>query len=320
MNHFYRVILPIAALVISHGTLSAADTVELKQRWIAGKMYYQTMQTTQTSSFAVAGQNMEQSVTTTMEISQAVRPQADGKGKRMTLKYERVAMEMSLSGQKMGFDSSKPNEGNDPLGLSKTLGGMVGKDLQILLNEKDEITGIENYDDFIKQLAASPVPGMDMSKMFSKDSITQMMKGQALQSLPNHPVKAGDTWPFTTNVELPQLGKVGIAGTYTLKGMGSFEGNPVAQIDADAKISMDFSGATGAQPGVSQLAQLGMKVENGSLKGTIQFDPKLGVARDTQMTQELTMTMKNPTDPSAKITVPIKQNIEMKLTKIEDVK
>jgi hypothetical protein len=30
--------------------------------------------------------------------------------------------------------------------------------------------------------------------------------------------------------------------------------------------------------------------------------------------------MKNPTDPSATITVPIKQTIDMKLTKVEDVK
>lgn len=32
------------------------------------------------------------------------------------------------------------------------------------------------------------------------------------------------------------------------------------------------------------------------------------------------MTMKNPTDPTATLTVPIKQNISAKLTKVEDVK
>jgi hypothetical protein len=320
MNHFHRLLLPFAALVIFAGTLCAADGIELKQRWIAGKKYSQTMQTVQTSSFSVAGQTMEQSLSTTMEISQAVRPQGDGKGKRMTLKYDRVAMDMSMNGQKMSFDSSKPDAGNDPLGFAKTMGSVAGKELVILLNDKDEITGLENYDEFIKQLGASPVPGMDMAKMFSKESITQMMKGQALQSMPGHPVKPGDSWPFTTNVDLPQLGKVGIAGNYVLKGMGDYNGTPVAEIAADAKISMDLSGADASQPATSQLAQLGMKVEEGSLKGTIQFDPKLGFARDTVMTQEMKMTMKNPTDPSATITIPIKQTVEMKLTKVEDLK
>jgi hypothetical protein len=320
MNHFHRVFLPLAALVIFAGSLSAADTLELKQRWIAGKKYYQTMQTVQTSSFSMAGQTLEQAVSTTMEITQAVRLQPDGKSKRMTMKYDRVAMDMSMNGQKVSFDSSKPDAGNDPLGFSKTFGSIAGKELQILLSENDEITGLENYDEFIKMLGSSPVPGMDMSKMFSKESITQMMKGQSLQSLPGHPVKPGDSWPFTTNLELAQMGKVAIAGNYVLKGMGDYKGIPVAEILADAKVSMDFSGGDPSQPGAAQLAQLGMKVEGGTLKGTIHFDPKLGIARNTQMTQDMTMTMKNPTDPSATISVPLKQTVEMTLIKVEDLK
>ena len=63
-----------------------------------------------------------------------------------------------------------------------------------------------------------------------------------------------------------------------------------------------------------------MKVEGGSLKGMIRFDPKLGIARNTQMTQDMTMTMKNPADPSATISVPLKQTVEMTLTKVEDLK
>ena len=316
MNHFHRAFLPVAALVIFAGALSAADTLELKQRWIAGKKYYQTMETVQTSSFSMAGQTLEQAVTTTMEIIQAVRLQPDGKSKRMTMKYDRVAMDMSMNGQKAGFDSSKPDAGNDPLGFSKTMGAIAGKELQILLSENDDITGIENYDEFIKLLGSSPVPGMDMGKMFSKDSIIQMMKGQALQSLPGHPVKPGDSWPFTTSVDLPQMGKVAVTGNYLLKGMADYKGIPVAEILADAKISMDFSGADPSQ----QVAQLGMKVEGGSLKGMIRFDPKLGIARNTQMTQDMTMTMKNPADPSATISVPVKQTVEMTLTKVEDLK
>jgi hypothetical protein len=34
----------------------------------------------------------------------------------------------------------------------------------------------------------------------------------------------------------------------------------------------------------------------------------------------MTMTMKNPTDPSATISVPLKQTVEMTLVKVEDLK
>jgi hypothetical protein len=314
MNSFSRAILPIAALVISAGSLFAADEVELKQRWMVGKKYSQTIQVQQSITMSIAGQAM-QSTVTTMDISQAVRAQADGKGKRMTLKFDRVAMEISMGGMKISFDSSKPGEGSDPLGIGKTFVNTVGKELNILLSENDEITGLENYDEFIKMPGTSSTPGMDMSKMFSKDSIAQMIKGRGLQAMPGHPVKPGDSWPFTS-IEHPQDGKVDIAGNYVLKGMATRDGNQVAEIAADAKLSMDSSGPNTT----GQLAQLGKKVEVGTVKGTIYFDPKLGFARGSDMVTEMTMPIKDPTDPSATISVPIKQTIDTKLTSVEDVK
>jgi len=312
MHHFRRIIFPIATLAIFSGTLSAADTLELKQRWVVGKKYDQTIRTVETSSVSVGAQTMEESTSTTMEISQAVRAQGDGNGKRMTLKYERVAMEKSMNGEKASFDSSKPDPGNDPQGMAKIMGSAVGKELQILLTDKDDIIGIENYDDFIRQLGTSPVPGVNMASIFGKESIVQMMKGQELQSVPSHPVKPGDSWPFTMNVDMAGSGKVSIVGNYMLKGMADHDGNRVAEIFADARISMDFTGA--------QLAQFGMKVEGGSLKGTILFDPKLGIARLTQMTQTMTMTMRNPQNPSATLAIPVKRTVEMTLTKVQDLK
>jgi Family of unknown function (DUF6263) len=320
MNRFTRVILSMTALVLFTQTLLAADAIDLKQRWIVGKKYDRTMESTHSSTLTIAGQTIETSVATTMEVSEAVRAQQDGKSKRITMKYERVAMDMSMGGQKISFDSSKPDQGNDPLGLAKTMGSVAGKELQVLLSENDEITGIENYDEFVKQLGASPVPGMDMSKMFSKEAVTQMMKGGGLQAMPGHPVKPGDSWPFSTTIDLQQIGKISLKGTYTLKGVADHDGVQCAEIAADAAISMDMTGADAARPAAPALAALGMKVEGGSMKGTLWFDPKLGFVRESEMTESLTMTMKNPTDPSESLTVPNKQNTHTKLTKVEDLK
>jgi len=320
MKYLSRILIPAAALIVTSGSsLWAADTVELKQQWLVGKKYYQKTQTTQTSEIAIQGQKIEQSVSTTMELSQAVRQHENGKDKRLTLRYDRVAMDMSMAGQKISFDSSKPGEGNDPIGLGKSLGKIAEKELHILLNDKDQITALENYDEFVKDLGASGVPGMDMSKMFNKEAVSQMMKGTALQTMPGRPIKVGDSWPFSSEIELPQLGKVSVKGNYTLKSIGAHDGVNCAEIASDATIGLDFGGDP-AKQGASGLSQLGMKVEGGSLKGTIWFDPKLGFTRDAQLQQEMTMTMKNPADPSATLSVPIKQTISAKLEKVEDVK
>ena len=228
-------------------------------------------------------------------------------------------MAMEMNGQKMGFDSAKPGEGTDPLGLAKTMGATVGKELKVLLTATDDISEVENYDEFVKNFPSTAVPGMDMAKMFNKESMAMMMKQGALQALPGKPVKPGDSWPYTTSVELPQMGKVAVKGTYTFKGMAERGGVPCAEIATVGEIALDMAKPDAASPAGAALAQMGMKIE-GSLKGTVWFDPKLGFAREAQLTQEMNMTMKNPTNPAAMITVPIKQEINTTLTKVEDVK
>ena len=320
MNPLTRLLLPAAALFACATPLFAAEAVELKQRWIVGKQYFQTMQSTQGTSIDMGAQKVEQKTVTTMEMSLAVRAHEDGARKRVTIKYERVAMAMEMNGQKMGFDSAKPGEGTDPLGLAKTLGATVGKELRVLLTATDDIGEVENYDEFVKNFPPSPIPGMDMAKMFTKDSMAQMMKQGALQAMPGKPVVPGDSWPFTTQVELPQMGKVAVKGTYTFKGMAAHGGVPCAEIATAGEITLDMAKADAGSPAGAALAQLGMKVEGGTLKGTVWFDPKLGFARDAQLTQEMSMTMKNPTDPMATLKVPIKQEISTTLTRVEDVK
>jgi uncharacterized membrane protein len=306
-----------------------ADGLELKQRWIAGKKYFHTIQSTQTIIMGMSGNKINQSIATSMELSEAIRAREDGKGKRMTLKYERLAMEMSLSGQKIGgFDSSKPGEGHDPFGMSKTVGNAAGKELQILLNENGEITGFENYDEFVKQLDRSPapvagmpkfvkqldlspVPGAEMPRRFTRQSITWTLKGLGLPALPGHPVKQGDQWPYGASLEDPFQGKTLISGNYTLSGMAEYAGTPCAEIVADGKISLEVG---------ASLAQLGIKIEGGSLKGTLWFDPSLGRVRMSQITEQSTTTMTNPGNPAETTSVSTREDTDTKLTKIEDLK
>ena len=116
------------------------------------------------------------------------------------------------------------------------------------------------------------------------------------------------------------MGKVAVKGTYVFKGMTEHGGVQCAEIATDGQISLNMDKADPSSPAGTALAQLGMKVEGGTLKGTVWFDPKLGFARDAQLTQEMSMTMKNPTDPMATLKVPIKQEISTTLTRVEDVK
>ena len=75
MTSLTRLFLPLIALVaFAAAPLSAAETIELKQRWNAGKQYFLTAQTTQESKIEIGPQKIDQTVTTTMDMSMAVRP------------------------------------------------------------------------------------------------------------------------------------------------------------------------------------------------------------------------------------------------------
>ncbi|MDR3403611.1 MAG: DUF6263 family protein [Chthoniobacter sp.] len=312
-----RLLSLVVLALLARLPLPAADTIEIKQQWQAGKKYYQTIQTDQQSSIEIGQQKMDQTTSMTMEMTMAVSAHQNGQPKRMTIRYERMAMEVGMNGQKMGYDSANPGASGDPLNLSKTIGATVGQELKVVFNDKDEIDKVENYDEFIAHLSPAAVPGFDPAKMFSRESLTQMLKQGSLQGVPGKPVTAGDSWPFSNQVDLPQLGKVGVTGKYTLTSMGDHNGVPCAEIQTEGTLSMDLSASTDDK---SPLGALGMKVTDGTIKGPVWFDPALGMARESQLVQEMTITMKNPADASATLTVPMKQQISVKLTKVEDFK
>jgi hypothetical protein len=317
MKIFSYALLVLASAAVP---LLAADTVELKQHWMVGKQYFFRAQTSQQSTITMGPQKMEQGVAMTMEMNVAVRSHEDGVRKRLTITYDRVAMDMTMNDQKMSYDSAKPEAGTDPLGMGKTLGATLGKELKILTNANDDIVEVENYDEYIKQITAAGVGGgMDMAKAFSREGLLQTMKQGSLQGLPAKPVAPGETWPFTNQITLPQIGTVKITGSYVFKGLVDHAGVRCAEIETDGAITMDLGGAP-AGSGAAGLEALGMKVTEGKLTGPVWFDPQLGMARDAALVQEMTISMKNPADPTAALTVPMKQTIRTTLIKVEDLK
>jgi hypothetical protein len=301
--------------------LARGEAVTLKQQWQTGKRYVQQMKMEQTSKMAMGPQTMDQKMNMTMDMSTTVRKHEDGKQKRLTLKYDRMAMSMTMNGQEMAFDSAKPD--GDQLGMGKQFAAMTGKELKMIANEKDEVTTIENFDEFVGALGGGAAGGMPISQMFTKEAVTDMVKQSALRGLPAGPVNPGDQWPWKYEMNMAQIGSVGLNGTYTLKGTGQRGGVSCAEIAVDGTLNFDMSGAAAggdASGPAAMLKAMGMKMSGGKLSGTVWFDNALGTAREVQMVQEMEMTMNNPTAPDQKLTIPMKQNVTVTLTKVEEVK
>lgn len=315
MNFLARCTVPLAAFVLTAGPLAAAETVELKQQFRVGKKYSQTMDMTQDTVMALGPQKVNQHMEMTMEMSIAVTPHEDGLRKRLTVKYHRMAMKMKMNDQEMGYDSAKPDQ--DPTGLGKGLGALVGKEFRVLATGNDEITEIENAEEVFGSGAGA------FGQMFNKDTMTDMMRQGSLKGLPKHPVKPGDTWAFDYNMKMPPLGAISVKGTYALKNLAPRNGLPSAEIAMDAVLAVnpapDPAAAEDKSGTTAMLAALGMKLSGGKITGTVWFDPALGMAREMKLDQEMEISMNNPAKPDEQISLPMKQKITQTLTKVEDL-
>lgn len=283
--------------------IHADEGVELRRHWVTGKKYYRVIRVDQELKMSFGETSLRQTIVNEIDTSEAVSPRADGKGKQVKFKYERFLMDMDQNGKKTHFDSSEADAEGTQNPSYDAMSKLVGREFSAVLNDQDEVTGMEKGD-----------TGLEPAKL---DAMLDIMKKSGLQSFPDHPVKPGDHWPFESTVNLPQIGKVAVKGTYTMQRMTDHEGVSCAELGIDGEFSLDLAAAEKT----SKLSRMGAKLNKASMKGTLWFDPKLGVLRDSRIDQEMMMEMKDPKNSDAPpMSIPIKQVLTAKLSKIEDVK
>ena len=189
---------------------------------------------------------------------------------------------------------------------------------------------MENLEELTKPIIeANPMAGQMMSGMFNKEMIAQSYNQASLKALPGKPVKPGDSWPYSVTMNLPQMGSIVLTGKYTFKGMAQHGGASCAELTEDGTVSMKISlppgaaAAAGANAGAAPAApapQVPAMGGGGTLQGTVWFDPALGMARESQFKQTMTIRMANPTKPDATMEIPTTQVITVTLASVEDAK
>jgi len=323
-------LLPLIALLcIAMPPAHGEEAVTLKQRFVVGKRYEFGMKMTQTTTINIGGQEMDQTMNMAFKHSMNVSQHEDGKRKRVTMRYGRVAMEMNVAGQKMEFDSDKKDAHAGPLA---SIGGLVGKEFRMLLDENDHVLDVENFDEILKAFSSDPIAGKVMGQFLNKDSMKELVQGSMLRAMPDHPVKPGDSWPVTYGTKMGQMGSMKVEGTYTYNKPVELAGHVCALIGTVATLTMDMDfskmagGAAGGNAEVAEvIKKMGMKISDAKMIGSITFDPELGMARDMTMTTSMKMTMTLPpgTEPQngdSKLVMPIKQSVSNTLLSVEDAK
>lgn len=316
MNLLLRPLATTFAIVLTASAAYAADAISLKQQWQTGKRYAQSMTMDQVTSIDLGQAKMDQKMNMAIDMSSTVTKHEDGKSKRVAIKYEKMVMNMDMNGQKTTIDSSKPAAAAGPMG--NPFAAIAGKEIRLVLDADDKVTGFENFDELTQAAGGSGNPLT--ASFLNKDALSKTIQQSSLQALPTHPVKPGDAWPFTVDLPMPQVGTGQVKGTYTYKGTSQHDGVACAEIAVEGKINFDMASAPASGGEANPAAALGMKIKDGTMTGTVWFDNALGMSRDAEIHQNMTMSMNSPVKPGETMTLPMKQTITTKLTKVEDAK
>jgi hypothetical protein len=299
--------------------LRAQDTLVFDQRYKSGHRYHQTVTTEQEMDLDLGTQKQEQRTSMTMGIAAVVADGPGGTGKRVTITYDHAAMTQSAGGQKFSFDSKQPAAAN--AGPLAVLGGIVGREFKVLFDNDDKVVDVEDFEATMQRLSGgNPATAKLYTQLFNKETVKRMMEQSALRSPPGKPVKVGEAWPFSNELEMPGIGKLLVTGFYTFKGMMNREGTPLAQVAASASIQIQVGTEPTQEKTATLISQMKMKLEEGLMEGTLLYDPAIKFTRDVRLTQRITLTAEVPDGTRKTLRLPMKQSIQMTLDDFGPVK
>ena len=284
-------------------TVHAEEPVKLEMKYLVGKTYTQNMHMQQEMAFEVAGNKLEQEILMDTRIIMKVTEGDKAGTKNVGISYDRIAQSVDMNGQKMAYDSDKPEEGNPMLGIA--LKGLIGKSFTMVVDEKMEIKEILGIDEMLA--GGDEATAAAMKKMLSKEYLEQIFHANLTQALPENAVVKGDKWDVEYSQKIPDMGSVKVSGKMSHDGADEIDGQKCVKLGNNLKMEIDLSGIDeNANPAMAAMA---MRIEDGKMEGSTWWDPALGYARKAAFTQTMTMSMKNP-ETGEKMTIPMVQSIE----------
>ena len=190
------------------------------------------------------------------QLKQAVKPEL------WTEKHKPSQLE-GIVGQKKAIDEALPILSQAGKAKAALLTGPAGCGKTLLVE-----TIAKQYQMQLQVLNASDQRNLESIEQFSQTI------------LPENPVNVGDSWPHSTDLEVPMFGKLMTQDQYRFIGWDQYAGRRVAVLEVKGSIS--------AKPTRSQnKAPMKMFIDQGSGSGRVLYDPELHMTIGQEMYQTM---------------------------------
>jgi RNA polymerase sigma factor (sigma-70 family) len=261
----------------------ADASVTLQWKFQAGQTLYQEVTTVTKQDMTVMGMAISQAQKQTFYFSWRVLEKKDGNW-IVEQTIEGVKMEIDIGGNKIEYDSTNGRGAAGP--LADFFKALVGARFKLIISPKIEVIGIEGRPEFVNNLVKAGQQMEPLLKQILNEGALRQMADPTLAILKvgakgPEPVKKGDTWKRTSELDMGPIGKYENTYTYTYEGKDG---------------TLDRIGVTTnlryTAPGQAAAGGLPFTIKNADLKskdstGTIWFDNRKGRLDRSEMKVKL---------------------------------
>lgn len=293
--------LSITTLMIALSGCSKPLDLSLNVK--SGDKYVITEFTNQ--DIVLTANNQEMKTNQNIEMSLGMNIKDVDKDKNITIDYQYDSMKMSSesNGEKIEYDSTKPDTSNP---LNSTYQTIIGKSFTVKINNKGELLEVTGVSELINSMVAK-ASGTAAEKQALKDTLSESFGDEAVKSMmkqsmnfyPQNVVKKGDTWE--KKYDIKTLFPISVDNKLTLTEY------------KDSVISLDEKSTMTADTKNKPIDLMGVKANiklTGDVNGTIKINKDNGLLHSGEMTQ----TMNGEMEMLASKTIPQNVKIPMKIT------
>jgi hypothetical protein len=277
---------------------SSEPAVELKVKW-PGKKAVQRMAITSTAQMNMPKTKQPVAQVTDMSLDYsiiALKQREDG-GHEIEVEFVSTKMESKVGDRVyVSFDSQRDSAKQAADVVTSALRKIVGAKLRYVLGPDNKVEKLDGYEDFMVRIARGSKNPEMLKPMFGEDSLKMLCNWT--EALPDHPVKPGDTWKNATEMNVYGMAKILIDGTFTFKEWADRGGHKCAKLDFDGTITGKSS------------PNAPFTIENGTLRGSSWFDPKLGMLVGSDTDERMTVKIQQGRNSMSQ---QINQNVTLSL-------
>jgi hypothetical protein len=249
---------------------------------------------------------------------------ADGAKRGIELEITGIELQTSRGEEVwINYDSQNkaaPKAQSNPMltAVVAALDRLIGGKVHYLLTADGTVEKIEGVNEFIARADGTNTgrafaPSMILKQALNEDTFRQMVE---FNGAPKSDVKIGDSWPYSRDVNAPNVGKLNVSVSNTLKGWQQHEGVNCARVE--------FAGTITSSGGATNRAMGGARIniKDGKVNGHYWYDPAIGLAREMQLKSTYTINASGPargtnSTSTNQFTAPVTDSTSMKLIEVK---